>query len=304
MFVKRNQSVGDMTFAAFYASSHVHVAENQVAAREGDPDFPGPAAGIFVGARNHHIVVKRNRVISASGNGIDVRSSGDPALPEAAPEHVQVLGNKVAGVEQHGIEVDADGAGEYLVRGNLALRNTLVGIHLGPETHENRVAGNTALGNAVLDCQDESRGDGTAGTDNTWRDNVGPKASPASAACTTTGPSTARSTTTRRSGTTRGRAASAASPGGCEASPSPLAFGQPRPTSSRREMSDAAASRSRRIVRCPANPGPYGAARGDHPTRSAGESRPAGGRYDAVGAVQARGPPCREGYGIVGDDWC
>jgi hypothetical protein len=50
VFVKRNQSVGDMTFAAFYASSHVHVAENQVAAREGDPDFPGPA-GIFVGAR-------------------------------------------------------------------------------------------------------------------------------------------------------------------------------------------------------------------------------------------------------------
>jgi parallel beta-helix repeat protein len=179
VFVKRNQSVDDMTFAAFYASSHVHVAENQVAAREGDTMFPGPAAGIFVGARNHHIVVKRNRVTSASGNGIDVRSSaGDPKLPKAAPEHVQVLRNKVTGVEQHGIEVDADGAGEYLVRGNLALRNTLVGIHLGPKTHDNRVAGNTALGNVELDCQDESHGGGTAGTGNTWRDNVGPKASP------------------------------------------------------------------------------------------------------------------------------
>lgn len=179
VFVKRNQSVGDMTFAAFYDSAHVHVAENLVAAREGDPDFPGPAAGIFVGARNHHVVVKRNRITSASGNGIDVRSSaGDRRLPKAAPEHVQVLGNKVTGVEQHGIEVDADGAGEYLVRGNLALRNKLVGIHLGPDTRENRVAGNTARGNVVLDCQDESHGDATAGTANTWRDNVGPKASP------------------------------------------------------------------------------------------------------------------------------
>jgi nitrous oxidase accessory protein NosD len=179
VFVKRNQSVGDMTFAAFYASTQVHVAENVVAAREGDPDFPGPAAGIFVGARNHHIVVKRNRITSASGNGIDLRSSaGDPRLPEAAPEDIQVLGNKVTGVEQHGIEVDADGLGEYLVRGNLALRNKLVGIHFGPDTHGNRVAGNTARANVVFDCQDESHGGGTAGTANTWRDNVGPKASP------------------------------------------------------------------------------------------------------------------------------
>jgi hypothetical protein len=179
VFVKRNQSVGDMTFAAFYASSHVHVADNLVAAREGDPDFPGPAAGIFIGARNHHIVVKRNRVTSASGNGIDVRSSaGDPELPEAAPEHIQVVWNKVTGVEQHGIEVDADGVGAYLVRGNLALRNKLVGVHFGPDTHKNRVAGNTARANLVWDCQDESHGGGTAGTDNTWRDNVGPDASP------------------------------------------------------------------------------------------------------------------------------
>jgi nitrous oxidase accessory protein NosD len=179
VYVKRNQSVHDMTFAAFNASSHVHVAENLVAAREGDPHFPGPAAGIFVGARNHHIVVKRNRITSASGNGIDVRSSaGDPELPEAAPEHVQALRNKVTGVEQQGIEVDADGAGEYLVRGNPAPRNTPVGIHFGPNTHDNRVAGNTALGNLEFDCQDESHGDGTAKTDNTWRDNVGPKASP------------------------------------------------------------------------------------------------------------------------------
>jgi hypothetical protein len=91
-----------------------------------------------------------------------------------------------------------------------------------------------------------------------------------------------------------------------------------RPTSTRRETSDAAVSRSRRIVRWPANPGAVRCRQGDHPTRmragdllqvqgtghSAGESGLAGGRYDHVGAVQARGLSCREGYGIVGDDWC
>jgi hypothetical protein len=177
--VERNQSVDDMTFAAFYASSHVRVTGNLVKAREGDRDFPGPAAGIFIGARNHDIVVKRNLVKSASGNGIDVRKTpGEAGLSAAAPTHVQILKNKVAQVEQHGIEVDADGVGEYTVRGNFALRNTLVGIHFGPDTHENLVAGNTARANLDLDCQDESLGDGTAGTDNTWRDDVGPNASP------------------------------------------------------------------------------------------------------------------------------
>jgi nitrous oxidase accessory protein NosD len=179
VFVKRNQSVDDMTFAAFYASSHVRVTDNLVMAREGDPDFPGPAAGIFIGARNDHILVKRNRVKSASGNGIDIRdSAGETGLPPAAPTHIQILKNKVTHVEQHGIEVDADGVGEYTVRGNLALHNTLVGVHFGPDTHDNRVAGNTARANLDLDCQDESHGDGTAGTDNTWRDNVGPNAIP------------------------------------------------------------------------------------------------------------------------------
>jgi nitrous oxidase accessory protein NosD len=179
VFVKRNQSVDDMTFAAFYASSQVRVVDNLVMAREGDRDFPGPTAAIFIGARSDHILVKRNRVKSASGNGIDIRdSAGDRELPAAAPERIQVKENKVANVEQHGIEVDATGVREYQVRGNLALHNGLVGIHFGPDTHENRVSGNTARGNLELDCQDESHGDGTAGTDNTWRDNVGPNASP------------------------------------------------------------------------------------------------------------------------------
>jgi parallel beta-helix repeat protein len=179
VLVLRNQSVGDKTFAAFYASSQVCVADNLIQAREGDPRFPAPTAGIFIGARNDHILVKHNRVTSASGNGIDVRdSAGDPALPDAPPEHIQVARNKVSGAEQHGIEVDATGVGEYQVRGNLALGNQQVGIHFGRSTHENRVEHNTARNNVVFDCQDESSGERTAGTDNTWSDNVGPDASP------------------------------------------------------------------------------------------------------------------------------
>jgi parallel beta-helix repeat protein len=185
--VERNQSVRDMTFAAFYASSQVCLVGNLVDARVGDPDFPGPASAIFIGARNDGVVVERNKIRSASGNGIDVTNSGEPGKPVGpadVPKHVQVLRNKVSGVRLDGIAVSASGVGQYELRGNHALHNAKVGIHLGEKTDNALLANNTARGNGVLDCQDESPpgegtvGDGTAGTDNTWRNNVGPNDDP------------------------------------------------------------------------------------------------------------------------------
>ena len=181
--VERNQSVDDRTFAAFYASARVRLTGNVVKARVDDPRFPEPASAIFIGARNDGVVVKRNKITSASGNGIDVRDSGEPGHPPAAPKNVDVSWNKVGNVRLHGIDVAASGVGEYEVRGNLALHNTRVGIHVGAKTDDALVADNTARANGVLDCQDESRGDGTvgdgtAGTENTWRRNVGANDSP------------------------------------------------------------------------------------------------------------------------------
>jgi hypothetical protein len=90
------------------------------------------------------------------------------------------------------------------------------------------VAGNTALGNAGSTARTSPTATARQGPTTPGATTWAPRpARTASAACTTTGPSTARSTTTRRSGTTRGRAASAASPGGCEASPSPLVWSTP-----------------------------------------------------------------------------
>jgi hypothetical protein len=59
-------------------------------------------------------------------------------------------------------------------------------IHLGPDSDDALVTGNTALSNGGedgnFDCQDESKGesatDGTAGTENTWPENVGATADP------------------------------------------------------------------------------------------------------------------------------
>jgi len=173
--VERNKSIDDRTFAAFYASSHVRLVANFVRGRRGDPT---PGSAIFIGAGNKDVVVKRNHIESAGGNGIDVRDTGGDGRDGDPPRNVDVLKNKVRTAGQHGIDVAASGVGEYEVRGNLAVRSLLVGIHAWPQTDDVVFAHNLALGNRVLDCEDESVGDGTAGTDNTWRRNVGDRDAP------------------------------------------------------------------------------------------------------------------------------
>jgi nitrous oxidase accessory protein NosD len=173
--VERNKSIDDRSFATFFASSHVRLVANFVRGRRGDPT---PGSAIFIGARNHGVLVKRNHVELAGGNGIDVRDTGGDGRDGEPPRNVDVLKNKVRTAGQHGIDVAASGVGEYQVRGNLAVGNLLVGIHAGPRTDDAGFAHNLARGNGVLDCQDESRGDGTAGTDNTWRRNVGDSDAP------------------------------------------------------------------------------------------------------------------------------
>ena len=173
--VERNKSIRDRSFATFFASSHVRVVANFV---RGRPRDPTPGSAIFVGAGNDGILVKRNHIEATAGNGIDVRDTGGNRVDGDPPRNVDVLKNKVRAAGQHGIDVSATGVGEYEVRGNVALRNVKVGIHAGPDTDDAAFARNFARGNRTLDCQDESMGDGTAGTDNTWRGNTGARDAP------------------------------------------------------------------------------------------------------------------------------
>jgi nitrous oxidase accessory protein NosD len=178
-----NQSVEDRTFAAFFATAQLVLKENIVRARLTDPDpqLRTPVSAIFIGARNDHVVVVRNRITSASGNGIDVTNTGGLNFTPEAPTDVDVLRNKVDHAKQFGIEVSASGLRQYEIRGNRAFTNGEVGIHLGPLTDDIVVTGNRAVDNPV-DCKDESRGsgagDGTAGTENSWQENLGNSASP------------------------------------------------------------------------------------------------------------------------------
>jgi hypothetical protein len=163
--VKWNKSVDDLSFATFWATSRLRIHANVVRARVGDPVFKGPASAIFIGARNHDVVVKKNRVESASGNGIDVTDTPEPPphgdLGVGTPTNVSVLKNKVTGALLSGISMALGSAG-VLVRGNTALGNAIDDDN--PEL--------------PADCKDASIGTVTHGTANTWEENVGVKANP------------------------------------------------------------------------------------------------------------------------------
>jgi nitrous oxidase accessory protein NosD len=174
VWVERNKSIDDNTFAAFYASSHVHVVANTIrSGRAADGDAP---AAIFIGGRNSDVVVAHNRIRSTHGTGIGVRNSGT-RRPLTASVDVELRENKVRNAEHNGIEIAAPGGTGYVVKGNRSLQNKKVGIFV-ERTRGVRFAGNTALDNGALDCRDLTRGAGTAGTANTWTGNVGGSARP------------------------------------------------------------------------------------------------------------------------------
>jgi hypothetical protein len=151
ILIEHNKSVDDMSFATIFNSGRVRVTSNWIQARVDDPPFTDePASAIFIGARNNDIVVQKNKITSASGNGIDItitNGQGDPGTPP--PANVVVRKNKV--------------------------RNTHFGIHFALHTTGGTVTGNTALDNRAVDCKDES-----IPLANTWTDNIGGTADPPS----------------------------------------------------------------------------------------------------------------------------
>ena len=86
VLIEHNKSVDDMSFATIFNSTRVRVTSNWIRARVDDPPFTDePASAIFIGARNNDIVVQKNKIKSASGNGIDISTTGQPGTDPAPP---------------------------------------------------------------------------------------------------------------------------------------------------------------------------------------------------------------------------
>jgi parallel beta-helix repeat protein len=173
IIIQNNRSLNDNNFVALFDVQNATIVANRTNDDNNADDF---SSTIFVGGDSGGIVIQRNVLTDPGFAGIAVRDT--LGLPGSAA-NVQVLGNTVTGAEGSGIDVTASDFAAVSARNN-TLRNNGVGpdaprdgIFFGASTHGNQIRGNTASGNAVFDCEDDSTGSGTAGTANTWVNNNG-----------------------------------------------------------------------------------------------------------------------------------
>jgi nitrous oxidase accessory protein NosD len=141
----------------------VHVTKN-VASDEGDLIS-------IAGSTNSEI--SKNTSTGAIGSGIFV----EPGL--AANTTLVISKNTLLNGDDEGIFVDVGALIGSTVEKNTAKRNATYGIHVSTANNGNVFnKNNFKNGGANNDCEDNSVGSGTAGTDNTWTKNKGKTASP------------------------------------------------------------------------------------------------------------------------------
>jgi parallel beta-helix repeat protein len=88
-----------------------------------------------------------------------------------------LTGNGSGGVGDGGIELISSSAGNTL-RNNQSNRNNGDGVFVDASSGGNTFTDNHMTGNRLLDAQDNTRGTGSAGTADTWRNNVGRTSNP------------------------------------------------------------------------------------------------------------------------------
>lgn len=163
-----NNSIGDGVFLAGYTGSGFRVLHNTVTHSSGSAVFFGDI-GLSGGAPSA-ILIQANKFNSSAFSGIRISSGVSGA---------NVLGNITDYNNDQGISVSSEVAGAVTVRNNISDRNKGDGILFSAETKGNTITANKARTNGNLDCEDQSIDSGTAGTANTWTNNVGAKSSPA-----------------------------------------------------------------------------------------------------------------------------
>jgi parallel beta-helix repeat protein len=170
------------------AASNVLIAENAFTDNPGSP-AGGDAADVNVIQGGSDIVIRDN---TSTGGGSFAVLNGTPGTlvtgnsitDGAASTFVLFDGtsgttisdNTVSGGPTGSTVRDLSTTGGFIVTDN-TISGRGFGIRL--QSPGSTVTGNTVSGSTTLDCEDTSTGDGTAGTANTWTDNVGDTATPA-----------------------------------------------------------------------------------------------------------------------------
>lgn len=165
--IRRNYAVNNTTFVNLFGNnSDLLITDNETNDTR-NADDADQGCVIRVDEQASGIRITHNNLRKAPFAGVCLRNGAD----------LTVNYNRIKHSEFFGIDSSDSVPGAALVRGNRVWGGDGPGIHFGAATQGNTIRGNRAFGNNP-DCQDESTGTGTAGTANTWINNVGRTASP------------------------------------------------------------------------------------------------------------------------------
>ena len=165
--VRGNNSREDDSLVALFNTSNVDVISNSSRLNTG--------SAIFLGPDNTEVGITSNYVVRAARG---VRANAvDFAGPPSTDVNIfnNIIQNSTA---THGISAAADSLTDSVISTNVTQFNEIDGISLATGNGDNELRNNVAVGNGTLDCNDDTIGAGTAGTDNIWTNNVGAKADP------------------------------------------------------------------------------------------------------------------------------
>lgn len=165
--IRSNRSRDDATFLVLAGTSSVSVTDNRIyktAAHAADL-----GSGIYFGGNTDRVTVAHNTISRGGSNGISVRKDFGGVNTNLAIDHNTIVHRRV------GIFLLGQAAGK--ITNNRIFDSANEGILADADSAGNVLSGNIALGNGT-DYADQSSGSKTAGTANTWSNNVGESSSP------------------------------------------------------------------------------------------------------------------------------
>jgi hypothetical protein len=159
--IRHNVSTDDGSFVDLQAIGHTLVSGNKIRGNS-----PVPRAAIGIHGNSWFIMVRDNRIASNHTAGVSV---ADTAM------HVQIRRNNIKDTD-NGIAITTDrapdsGGGAVIVSNNRVSDVTDTGLWASSITRGNVFTKNVLSGNASVQCRDDSVGQRTARTANTWIDN-------------------------------------------------------------------------------------------------------------------------------------
>lgn len=159
--ITNNTSRDDVSFANLSDVQQVTVSGNTVTQTVNGPGGMGSAiriGDISGGKATDVVTVSNNTITSPHFAGVAVREVAD---------NVTIDGNRITGTG-NGVDNSSTADRATIVRNNTIRDVQDIGIYMEDGTFNNLITGNSVSGSGSQDCQDDTTGANTYGTDNDW----------------------------------------------------------------------------------------------------------------------------------------